>query len=57
MARKRTLEEVEKFDEFERGIASAKVYGVLLSLSPVKKLFRGNSGSSKLRLVGFDSGQ
>ena len=64
MARKRTLEEVEKFDEVERGIASAKVYGVLLSLSPVKKgrkqnYFEGTvtDGSSKLRLVGFDSGQ
>ena len=35
--RKRHLEEVEKFDEIADGIPNANVYGVLTSISPVKK--------------------
>ena len=34
---KRKFEEVHNFDEVEKGMASASVYGVLTSLSPVKK--------------------
>lgn len=59
---KRSFEEVEKFDEVDKGIPSASVYGVLTSLSPVKKgrkqnYFEGtvSDGSNKLRLVGFVS--
>ena len=61
---KRTLEEVENFDNLEKGIASASVHGVLTSLSPVKKgrkqnYFEGklSDGSSKLCFVSFDSRQ
>lgn len=35
--RKCHLEEVEKFDEIADGIPNANVYGVLTSISPVKK--------------------
>ena len=59
---KRSFEEIEKFDEVRKGIPSASVYGVLTSISPVKKgrkqnYFEGKvtDGSSKLRLVGFNT--
>ena len=34
---KLSFEEVEKLDEVGKGIPSASVYGVLTSISPVKK--------------------
>ena len=64
MARKRGLEEVEKFNEVDKAISNASIYGVLTSVSPVKKGRRTNyfegtvsDGNSKLRLVGFDTKQ
>ena len=61
---KRTFEEVENFDELDKGIGSASLHGVLTSVSPVKKGRKQNyfdgklsDGNSKLRFVGFDSKQ
>ena len=42
MAQKHGLEEVEKFDEVDKAISSASVYGVVTSLLPVKKGRRTN---------------
>jgi len=66
-ASKRSFKEVDNFDVVEKGMASASVHGVLTSASPVRKginlrkqnYFEGklSDGSSKLRLIGFDSKQ
>ena len=37
MVRKRSIEEVENFNDVGKEIPSASVYGVLTSISPVKK--------------------
>lgn len=62
MARKRDYEEMEKFDDVDRATSSASVYGVVTSLSLVKKSHKTNyfegtvsDKTSKLRLVGFDT--
>ena len=64
MARKRGFEEIENFEEVDKAISSANVYGVVTSLSPVKKGHKSNyfegtvsDGNSKLWLVGFDARQ
>ena len=68
MARKRVREdnsfEVESLDAVDKPISSANIHGMVTSLSPIKKgrtrnYFDGtiSDGTSKLRLVGFNSKQ
>ena len=64
MARKRTIEEVEKLQDLDKPLKNASVHGLVTSLSPIKKgrtcsYFDGTltDGSDKIRFVGFGGSQ
>ena len=59
-SRKRSLEEVKRFDDLSKPIPNASVHGSLLSLSEVRPGRHSNyfdgaitDGIKKLRVVGF----
>lgn len=63
-SRKRTIQEVNRFDTLQEPVSNASVHGTITTLSPVKKgkhsvYFEGTitDGSTNLRLVGFSSDQ
>ena len=64
MARKRTIEEVEKLQDLDKPLKNASVHGIVTSLSPIKKgrtcsYFDGTltDSSDKIRFVGFGGSQ
>ena len=64
MARKRTIDEIDTFADFDHPVTSATIHGMVTSLSLMKKgrnanYFEGtvSDGTVKLRLIGFNSGQ
>ena len=64
MARKQTIQEVEKLQDLNSPLKNASVHGIVTSISPIKKgrtcnYFDGtlNDGTDKIRFVGFGGSQ